>query len=79
VDYNLALDLEAIRFLLSLKSSNRVKLLQWLEQLKKIRPSLKGNSPSRIRLTVKSRSARPPFFWFIIGPITPRNAFKSLK
>lgn len=34
MDYHLALDLEAIRFLLSLKSSNRVNLLQKLEQLK---------------------------------------------
>lgn len=32
--YNLAIDLEALRFLLSLKSVNRAKLLQWSEELK---------------------------------------------
>ena len=34
MEYNLAIDLEVLRFLLSLKSVNRAKLLLWLEELK---------------------------------------------
>jgi hypothetical protein len=34
VEYGLALDLEVLRLLLSLKAANRTRLLQWLKGLK---------------------------------------------